>query len=101
MLKIRYNINRLRLTHGLNIIPLPKLNVDTTINPIDVFTQKQIIIADLNLLKIKMGIKNSTPIKIPFQKKTPRDVFQHTIYINYMLDRLLAMPTLLNQIKHN
>jgi len=90
--KVREKLNALRVKNKLAEIKSPTLSdYSGNIKPIDVFLQTQFIIAELNLLKIPMGINRATSNAKTVTGKTPSDVFQEMKHINYMLERLIQV----------
>ena len=66
--------------------PLPKVDVEIDIRPRDVFLQTQIIIAELNLLKLDTKTVSSTPLSIPSPSTSePPDVYQEALMAEYLL----------------
>ncbi len=59
-LRIRQDINTLRKHFNMETIPVPDIPEDQVLHPADVFVQIQIIIAELNLLKMGTGTVSST-----------------------------------------
>lgn len=86
---VRDKLNALRKRNRLTEIKRPVQSEFNTVKPIDVFLQTQFIIAELNLLKIPMGINSTTNIAKTTVAKTPSDVFFVMQHIDYMLARLL------------
>lgn len=90
--KVREKLNTLRVKNKLAEIKTPGLDdFSGKIRPIDVFLQTQFIIAELNLLKIPMGLNSTTNSAKPVTGKSPSDVYQEMKHINYMLDRLVQV----------
>lgn len=87
--EVRGKLNKLRQRNKLSPIKRPELSVYGTVSPIDVFLQTQFVIAELNLLKIPMGLHHSTNSAKPVFGKTPSDVYYEMMHIDYMLDRLM------------
>ncbi len=90
-LDTRENINRLRQYYNMERIKVPQAKQFTQVAPVDVFLQTQIIIAELNLLKIPMGISSTTNRPVSVTDKSPSDVFHETKHIDYMINRLLKV----------
>lgn len=90
-LVVRGKLNQLRKKYGLPEIKQPNFSSFGEVRPIDVFLQTQFIIAELNLLKMPMGISSTTNSPKPVTGKTPSDVYQQMKHVEYMLDRVLAV----------
>jgi|GEM_PF-1934832 len=90
-LDVRGLINQLRQHFQLPQIKAPVMSDFGQIQPIDVFLQTQFIIAEINLLKMPLGIHHSTGTGSPVSGKTPSDVYQEMRHIEYMLERLVGM----------
>lgn len=88
-ISLRGKLNELRKRNQLPEINQPKSNDFAAVKPIDIFLQTQFIIAELNLLKIPMGITSTTISPKSVTGKTPSDVYQEMRHIDYMLDRLI------------
>ena len=87
--EVRSKLNNLREKHQLKTIIIPKTEGYSKVKPIDVFLQTQFIIAELNLLKMPMGVNSTTNSVKPVSGKTPSDVYYEMMHINYMLERLI------------
>lgn len=97
-LKIRQDINVLREHFGLTAVPVPDLPKDMEIKPADTFVQIQIIIAELNLLKMGTGTVSSTPLPIPVSGKTPSDTYQQGIMVRYLLSQVKPLQEMIKQL---
>ena len=72
----------------LKVTPIPDMPTQT-INPRDVFFQTQIIIAELNLLKMALGTKSSTPLAIEVGDETkPTHVYQQGLLVEYLVRQI-------------
>ena len=87
-LEIRQQINAHRRGLGMTEVPTPAFPTDRVVKPIEPFLQSQIIIAELNLLKLKTGTISSTPLPIPVDGKTPVDVYNEATLMSYLLDQI-------------
>lgn len=88
-LDIRTSMNKHRLDAGLPEVPLATAPGDYEIRPRDVFFQTQIIIAELNLLKLHTGTISSTPLAIPVKSaKDPMEVHEQASLIEYLLGQV-------------
>jgi hypothetical protein len=70
-LEIRGPINQLLARLELPAAPIPSSIPQGEIDPAYPFIQTQIIIAELNLLKVHLKTFSSTPLPIPVSGKTP------------------------------
>jgi hypothetical protein len=86
-LAIRRLINEHRKALNMPITPLPaSIPPDNKIFPRDVFLQTQLIIAELNLLKLRTDTVSSTPLPIPVKRTlTPTDVYGQANILEYLL----------------
>ena len=87
-LDIRRQINLQRGRLGMTAVPPPAFPADRVVEPIEPFLQSQIMIAELNLLKLKTGTVSSTPLPIPVEGKTPTDVYDEAALMSYLLDQV-------------
>jgi hypothetical protein len=87
-LEIRGTINQLRERLGLPVIALPGSIPDGEIDPIYPFVQAEIIIADLNLLKIHLKTVSSTPLPVPVRGKNPTHVHQEALLLQHLLQQV-------------
>ena len=69
----------------MQVTPLPDLAAEG-IRPRDVFFQTQILIAELNLIKLRLETVSSTPlaIKAP-DDTTPTDVYQQALLVEHLV----------------
>ena len=67
--------------------------------PADVFIQTQIIIAEINLLKIATGTISATPLPIPVKGKKPSDVHQEAVAMEYLLDQIDMLEQLVKTME--
>ena len=98
-LKARGKINKARRHFGLAPISVPMLEPGVKIFPADVFIQTQIIIAEINLLKIATGTISATPLPIPVKGKTPSDVHQEAVAMEYLLDQIDMLEQLVKTME--
>lgn len=98
-LQIRRDINSLRKHLDLETIPVPDIPEDRYLHPADVFVQTQIIIAELNLLKMGTGTVSSTPLAIPVSGKVSRDVHQQALMIRYLLSQILPLQEMVKKMR--
>lgn len=86
-LEIRSLINRHRSKLDMPTIPVPD-PPEYEVRPRDVFLQTQIIIAELNLLKMRLNTVSTTPLPVPVSADTtPTDVHGQATMIEYLLDQ--------------
>jgi len=98
-LQIRKEINLLREHFKMEIVPVPEVKEEQQFQPRDVFIQTQIIIAELNLLKMRTGTMSSTPLPIPVPEKVPSDVHQQAAMIEYLLKQVKPLQKMVNDMK--
>ena len=87
-LKARESLNKTRRHFNLDPIPVPELMSGAKFLPTDVFIQTQIIIAEINLIKIATGTVSATPLPIPVKGKSPSDVHQQAVTMDYLLGQI-------------
>lgn len=85
---IRRSINRIWAAHQIKQLPLPSVGENESIGPSDVYLQTQIIIAELNLLKLMTATTAPTSPTDEHHDKTAMDVFQEAVWTHYMLEAL-------------
>lgn len=90
-LTVREDINKLRKHLRLREIPVPDFQEDRKLHPADVFIQTQIIIAELNLIKMTTGTISATPLPIPVSGKTSRDVDTELMMARYLLTQVIPL----------
>lgn len=93
-LLVRATINEARRELKLGTTPTPTLTVAQKLTPQDVFVQTQIIIAELNLIKLGTGTGNATPLAKPTSGKTPANVYQQVAALDYLLKQIQEMRQL-------
>ena len=86
-LKIRHLINTHRDSLGMQAVPVPE-RPGSLIRPADVFFQTQIIIGEMNLLKLQLKTVSSTPLPIPVRDKTPTDVLRQANMLDHLLKQI-------------
>lgn len=87
-LEIRSLINRHRTKLDMPTIPVPD-PPEYEVRPRDVFLQTQIIIAELNLLKMRLNTVSTTPLPVPVSADTtPTDVHGQATMIEYLLNQV-------------
>ncbi len=96
-LEVRREINTLREWLGLSTTPVPKISTGRQLQPADVFVQTQIIIAELNLLKMSTDTVSSTPLAIQAEGKTPTDVHQQVAFLKYLIPQVRSLRTMVAQ----
>jgi len=99
-LQIRKEINLLREHFKMETIPVPEITEDQRFQPGDVFIQTQIIIAELNLLKMRTGTMSSTPLPIPVSEKVPSDVHQQASMVEYLLKQIIPLQKMINEMEN-
>jgi len=87
-LLIRSKLNEFRKQLGMKAVPVPRMTSRDAILPYDVFLQTQIIIAELNLLKISRNTVSSTPLPKPVFGMRPTDVYNKAEMILFLLNQL-------------
>jgi len=97
-LKIRQDINLLREHFGLPVVPVAEIAKDDDLSPSDVLVQTQIIIAELNLLKMGTGAVSSTPLAIPVSGKTPADTYRQAVMVRYLLSQVKPLQDMMKQL---
>lgn len=84
-LEIRRLINGHRERLGMRPVPVPE-HPGLATRPRDVFLQSQIIIAELNLLKMQLNTVSATPLPLPAdQDTTATDVYSQATMLEYLL----------------
>ncbi len=96
-LNARRVINKYRQEFNMNIVPVPQLSAVSLIRSVDVYVQTQIIIAEVNLLKMATNTISSTPLAIPSAGKTPSDVHQQAVMIQYLLNQINTLKDIVAQ----
>ena len=96
-LEIRGTINDVRRELELGTTPVPSVAEGQALRPEDVFIQTQIIIAELNLVKLGTGTSSSTPLTVPVSDKTPSDVFGQAALLDYLLKQIKPLRRLVAQ----
>ncbi|MCA9122095.1 MAG: hypothetical protein H6822_31965 [Planctomycetaceae bacterium] len=87
-LEIREQINIHARNLGMRLTPVPQQPTNALL-PRDVFFQTQIIIAELNLMKLHFGTVSSTPLTIEVSDDTtPSDVYQQGLMVEYLLQQI-------------
>lgn len=94
-LLIRRDINELRRQFSMELIPVPTFIEGQTLQPADVFVQILIIIAELNLLKMKTDTISATPLAIPVVNKNPQDVHQQALMVQYLLSQIFPLKAMM------
>lgn len=87
-IETRRMINRIRIDYNMGVVPIPKISKSRRLQPSDVFVQTQIIIAEINLLKMASNTIGATPLAIPVTGKKPSDVHQQAVMIQYLLNQI-------------
>ena len=86
---IRRLLNEYRVAAGEAEVPLPKTGDGDQFAPQDVFFQTQIIISELNNLKLRTKTVSSTPLPVPVSRtKVPSDVHELTSLVEYLLQQV-------------
>lgn len=98
-LEARKSINASRRHFGLDTIPVPAAGAGMAITPMDVFLQTQIIIAEINLLKMGTGTISVTPLPVPVTGKTPSDAHQQAVTMKYLLGQIAGLEKVVEQMK--
>ena len=87
-LAVRETIKQLNERMDMQPTPLPTSFPEGEIGPDYPFVQTQIIIAELNLLKVHLQTASSTPLAIPVAGKTPTTVHQQALLMHYLLQQV-------------
>lgn len=90
-LLIRQDINARRKSFNVDVVPVPEVAENRELRPSDVFIQIQIIIAELNLLKMATGTVSLTPLPVPVSGKVPTDVHQQAQMVRYLLSQITPL----------
>ena len=98
-LSARESINASRRHFGLGTIPVPAVADGHSIEPMDVFLQTQVIIAEINILKLGTGTISITPLPVPVTGKTPSDVHQQAATMKYLLGQIGGLEKLVEEMK--
>lgn len=88
ILVVRRGINEIRDSLGLGTTPVPSTSSNQQLNPDDVFFQTQVLIAELNLIKMGTGTFSVTALAIPTFGKTPSDVHEQVSLLEFLLDQM-------------
>ncbi len=96
-LAFRREINELRRYLGLDTVPVPEVPGDRTLHPADVIVQTQILIAELNLLKLETRTVSATPLAIPVTGKNPTDVFEQVALGRYLLKQITTLQEMVRE----
>lgn len=97
-LDIRNHINEIRKSYDMEIIPVPEVESGAEPHPADVFIQTQIIIAELNLLKMRTGTVSATPLAVPVIDKTPSDVHQEAALLRYLMAQIHPLQAMIRNL---
>ncbi|MCG8613028.1 MAG: hypothetical protein MI864_21155 [Pseudomonadales bacterium] len=87
LLDVRRKMNDIRRNFDLEPIPAPN-PIERIVQPGDVLLQSYIVSAELALMKGTLNTLNSPQKGKRVQGKTPSDVYQAALHLEYMLDRL-------------
>jgi hypothetical protein len=87
-LAIRETITQLNERMDMQPTPLPTDMPAGEVGPDYPFVQTQIIIAELNLLKVHLQTTSSTPLAIPVAGKTPTHVQQQALLMHHLLQQV-------------
>ena len=90
-LETRHSINKFRGDLNMDVVPVPKLSDISFIRPTDVYLQTQIIIAEINVLKMASNTASITPLAIPVTQKRPSDCHQLAVMIRYLLGQVNSL----------
>ena len=96
-LEVRKTINKVREELKLGTTPIPQVGKAGDLRPEDVFVQTQIIIAELNLVKLGTNTQNSTPLAVPVSGKTPTSCYQQAAEIEYLLKQFTHLRSIVAQ----
>ncbi len=90
-LAVRDKLNAWRKKYHLPEIRRPEIAAFKQISFADVFLQTQVIVAELNIIKMSQKILSVTNLAQPVTGKTPADAYQAIKHIDYMLERILSV----------
>lgn len=83
-LALRGTLNQVAKDYGQKATPLP-FQRPRTLSGEDVFVQTQIILAELNLLKLRAGTASATPLAVRVTGKTWTDVVNLALFLDYLI----------------
>ncbi len=89
-LATRKTINIAREDLGLEPTPIPE-NRSGVKRTEDAFVQSQIILAELNLIKLRTGSADSTPLAVPTGGKSATDVYNQAVLLEYLIGQIPQM----------
>lgn len=95
----RESINDARRYFGLKPAPIPTLASDFRISPLHVFLQSQVLISEINMLKMETGTISVTPRAIPVTGKTPSDAHQQVVTMKYLLAQIGPLEELVKEME--
>ena len=75
--------------------PLPDASFPATGE--DAFVQTQIVLTELNRLKLTMGVSDNTPLAVRSEGKTWTDAYNQAVFLNYLLAQFGDLRRLTNQ----
>jgi len=87
-LEARGQINAVRKAIGLSEISINHPVNGYRIRPIDVFVQSQLILAELNMVKMEIGMTTPAPKPVKVSGKTPTDVWGQVSLTRHLLSQL-------------
>ena len=89
--KVRREINKVRDYFNLATTPIPDDIETDDIKPNNVYVEVQLIIAEMNLLKMGTKTMQSTPLPISVSNKTPSDVHEQASILGYLVSQIIGM----------
>lgn len=95
----RESINDARKHFGLKPGPIPTLASNFRTSPLHVFLQSQVIISEINMLKMETGTISVTPRAIPVTGKTPSDAHQQVVTMKYLLAQIGPLENLVKEME--
>lgn len=95
-LSIRKTLNSVRQFYQMGNTVVPTFDGKDK-GPQDVFYQIQIIIAELNLIKLASKTTNITPVAIIVKGKKPSDVHQQASAIKYLMEQVNTLTNIVKQ----
>ena len=90
-LACRRAINGVRSKLQFGSIPIPVIGDNLHVTSADAFIQTQLIIAELNLLKLELGNPSSAPLPIAVDDKSPAHVYQQASKLEQLIKQIIPL----------
>ena len=90
-IRLREGLNTFRSQVGLKAHAVPAADALKEINPVNVLLQTQVILAELNAVKLATRTITSTPLTVKVTGKTPSDVHQKLTHTGYLLRQMVPL----------